>query len=151
MSHIVKSNKLASKLFFPCSRTISHFSRSSTCPQSRSISMKITSHHQIVKNTVVRTVPLISSQIRHKTISFKLADIGEGITEVELVQWFIQEGQKIKQFDKVAEVMSDKANVEITSRYDGVVTKLHYPKGGIAFVCWMCFFLFAFFYCILYR
>ena len=48
-----------------------------------------------------------------------------GIAECELLKWFVTPGQQIKQFDKVCEVQSDKANVEITSRYDGVVTKLH--------------------------
>ncbi|KAL9647928.1 hypothetical protein ABK040_008199 [Willaertia magna] len=67
-----------------------------------------------------------------KEIPFILADIGEGITKVEIVKWFVKEGDKIEQFQHVAEVMSDKANVEITSRFDGVVTKLFYKVGDIA-------------------
>lgn len=65
-------------------------------------------------------------------VHFNLADIGEGIKEVEVKEWFINEGDVIKQFDKVALVESDKAGVEITSRYDGKVTKLHYKKGEVA-------------------
>lgn len=65
-------------------------------------------------------------------IPFNLADIGEGIMEVEVLEWFIEEGQTINQFDKVAQVQSDKASVEITSRYDGVVKKLHYGVGDMA-------------------
>lgn len=38
----------------------------------------------------------------------------------------------MKQFDKIAEVQSDKANVEITSRFDGVIKKLHYDVGSTA-------------------
>lgn len=41
-------------------------------------------------------------------IPFKLADIGEGIAEVEVLQWFIKEGDQIKQFQNVCEVQSDK-------------------------------------------
>ncbi|RHY31364.1 hypothetical protein DYB32_007932 [Aphanomyces invadans] len=65
-------------------------------------------------------------------ISFNLADIGEGIAEVEVLQWFVKPGDKISQFQNLVEVQSDKATVEITSRFDGVVTKLHYDVGGMA-------------------
>lgn len=63
---------------------------------------------------------------------FLLADIGEGIAEVELVEWFVKEGDPIKQFDRLCEVQSDKANVEISSRFDGVVKQLSHKAGDIA-------------------
>lgn len=65
-------------------------------------------------------------------IDFKLADIGEGIYEVEIIQWFVKEGQHVNEFDKICEVQSDKANVEITSRYAGNVHKLMYGVGDLA-------------------
>ncbi|KAI3634757.1 hypothetical protein MIR68_007138 [Amoeboaphelidium protococcarum] len=68
----------------------------------------------------------------NNVVQFNLADIGEGITECELVQWYVKTGSKIQQFDKICEVQSDKATVEITSRYDGTVSKLYYEKGQMA-------------------
>ena len=41
-------------------------------------------------------------------------------------------GDKIRQFDRIAEVQSDKATVEITSRFDGTVAKLHAAVGEMA-------------------
>ena len=38
-----------------------------------------------------------------KIIPFLLADIGEGITQVELKEWLIQEGQPVKQFQNVCD------------------------------------------------
>ncbi|CAB1098012.1 unnamed protein product [Ectocarpus sp. CCAP 1310/34] len=60
-----------------------------------------------------------------------LPNIGEGILEVEVLQWFVAPGDSVSQFDKLCEVQSDKANVEITSRYDGVVRNVHWNVGDM--------------------
>ncbi|RAU17055.1 dihydrolipoyllysine-residue acetyltransferase [Nitrincola tibetensis] len=65
-------------------------------------------------------------------IDFILPDIGEGIVECELVEWHIHEGQNIQEDQPVADVMTDKALVEITSMHTGVITKLYYAQGEIA-------------------
>lgn len=73
--------------------------------------------------------------LKFSSISFKLADIGEGIAEVEVLKWFVKEGDKVKSFDRICEVQSDKATVEITSRYEGIVSKVHWGEGSIVKVC----------------
>jgi len=67
-----------------------------------------------------------------KITQFNLADVGEGIAECEIVRWGVEEGQEIQQFDLICEVLSDKSSADITSPYDGKVTKLHYKKGDMA-------------------
>lgn len=47
---------------------------------------------------------------------------------------FVKEGDQVAEFEKICEVQSDKATVEITSRYTGVVKKLHFPVGQMAIV-----------------
>lgn len=45
---------------------------------------------------------------------------------------FVEPGQEVQEFDKICEVQSDKATVEITSRYAGKVVKLYHDVHGIA-------------------
>lgn len=63
---------------------------------------------------------------------FILPDIGEGVVECELVEWLVQEGDTIAEDQPIADVMTDKALVQIPAPFAGVVTKLYYAKGDIA-------------------
>ncbi|TWX73526.1 dihydrolipoyllysine-residue acetyltransferase [Colwellia sp. C1TZA3] len=66
------------------------------------------------------------------SIDFILPDIGEGIVECELVEWLVAEGDVIEEDQPVADVMTDKALVQIPAMHSGVVDKLYYAKGEIA-------------------
>jgi 2-oxoisovalerate dehydrogenase E2 component (dihydrolipoyl transacylase) len=57
-----------------------------------------------------------------------------GIRECEIIQWFVEPEARVEEFDKICEVQSDKASVEIPSRFTGVIKKLHYESGEMAIV-----------------
>lgn len=63
---------------------------------------------------------------------FILPDIGEGVVECELVEWLVKEGDTVVEDQPIADVMTDKALVQIPAPFAGVVTKLYYAKGDIA-------------------
>lgn len=65
-------------------------------------------------------------------IDFILPDIGEGIVECELVEWHIQEGEAVAEDQPVADVMTDKALVEITAMHTGTITRHYWNKGDVA-------------------
>jgi pyruvate dehydrogenase E2 component (dihydrolipoamide acetyltransferase) len=54
---------------------------------------------------------------------FLLPDIGEGLTEAEIVRWLVPEGGRVEADQPVVEVETDKAVVEIPSPYAGVVLR----------------------------
>ena len=58
------------------------------------------------------------------THTIKMPDIGEGIAEVELVAWHVKPGDSIVEDQALADVMTDKANVEIPSPVAGTVLSL---------------------------
>lgn len=61
-------------------------------------------------------------------VDVPLAQTGEGIAECELLKWFVHEGDQVDEFQPLCEVQSDKATIEITSRYKGKVSEiLHFP------------------------
>ncbi|MBP1923878.1 pyruvate dehydrogenase E2 component (dihydrolipoamide acetyltransferase) [Halorubrum alkaliphilum] len=60
---------------------------------------------------------------------FKLPDVGEGVAEGELVTWLVKPGDRVEEDQPVAEVETDKALVEVPSRYDGVVEELFVEEG----------------------
>lgn len=71
---------------------------------------------------------------RGTIVPFKLSDIGEGIRDVTVKEWYVKPGDRVSQFDNICEVQSDKASVTITSRYDGQIKALHYKVDDVALI-----------------
>lgn len=92
-------------------------------------------HNLIKSDTPLRTIRgLRTTPCLDKIISFNLSDIGEGIREVTIKEWYVKVGDTVAQFDNLCEVQSDKASVTITSRYDGKITKIHSSVDEVAYV-----------------
>ena len=64
--------------------------------------------------------------------SFRLPDLGEGLTEGEVARWLVAEGQAIAEDDPLVEIQTDKATVEIPSPYGGTVLRILVAEGEIA-------------------
>jgi len=62
---------------------------------------------------------------------FRLPDIGEGVTEAEIVAWHVKPGDRVREDDNLADVMTDKATVEMSSPVDGTVTAVHGDVGAM--------------------
>jgi len=60
---------------------------------------------------------------------FKLPDVGEGLTEGEILQWLVAVGDTVTINQPIVEVETAKAAVELPCPYAGVVTELHYGEG----------------------
>src|SRR5262249_28457272 len=60
---------------------------------------------------------------------FKMPDVGEGLTEAEILKWSAQPGDPATDGQVVCEVETAKAAVELPIPYDGVVHELRFPEG----------------------
>lgn len=63
--------------------------------------------------------------------TFRLPDIGEGIAEAEIVTWHVKVGDRIEEDGKIADVMTDKATVEMESPVSGVVLEVAGAEGDM--------------------
>lgn len=58
-----------------------------------------------------------------------LPELGEGVEEGELVRWLVNVGDKVLHDQPIAELLTDKAAVEVPSPIDGVVAELRFKEG----------------------
>lgn len=63
--------------------------------------------------------------------TFNLPDIGEGIAEAEIVAWHVMVGDKVSEDQPLADMMTDKATVEMESPVSGIVTKVAGEAGDV--------------------
>src|SRR5260370_40584191 len=63
--------------------------------------------------------------------SFNLPDLGEGLSEAEIVTWHVSAGDHVVVDQPLVSVETDKAVVEVPSPYSGTVAKLHASAGEI--------------------
>lgn len=64
-------------------------------------------------------------------MEFKLPDIGEGVTEGEIVKWLAHVGDTVKEDQPILEIMTDKATVEIVSPVSGKIASLGGKEGDM--------------------
>ena len=63
---------------------------------------------------------------------FKLPDVGEGLTEADIVRWLVKPGDSVSVNQIIVEIETAKAVVELPSPYEGVVAELLVPEGATA-------------------
>ena len=63
--------------------------------------------------------------------SFRLPDIGEGIAEAEIVAWHVRVGERVEEDAQLADMMTDKATVEMESPVSGIVVELAGEVGDL--------------------
>ena len=62
---------------------------------------------------------------------FPLPDIGEGLSEAELLEWTVKIGDLIKEGDEVAQISTDKVNVDLLAPVSGTVVELLGQSGDV--------------------
>jgi pyruvate/2-oxoglutarate dehydrogenase complex dihydrolipoamide acyltransferase (E2) component len=61
-----------------------------------------------------------------------IPDVAMGDAEVDILKWFVKEGDIVKKGDPIVEVESEKATVSVESEYDGVITKILHKEGEVS-------------------
>ncbi len=69
------------------------------------------------------------TDIAQRFREFKMPDVGEGLTEAEILKWFVSVGDSVADGQVVCEVETAKAAVELPIPFDGVVSEIRFPEG----------------------
>jgi Pyruvate/2-oxoglutarate dehydrogenase complex, dihydrolipoamide acyltransferase (E2) component, and related enzymes len=64
-------------------------------------------------------------------MDLRLPEIGEGVTEAEIVRWLVKEGDHVKKFQPIVEVTTVKVNIEVPSPVEGRIAKILAKEGEV--------------------
>mmetsp|Transcript_18642 Transcript_18642/g.33699 ORF Transcript_18642/g.33699 Transcript_18642/m.33699 type:complete len:432 (-) Transcript_18642:2636-3931(-) len=73
-----------------------------------------------------------SSAVLERIENFVLPQPGEGIVEVEVLNWLVKPNAAVKEFDLLCEARSDKGHIEYKAPYDGIIRKIFYDESSLA-------------------
>ncbi|HVE13981.1 MAG TPA: 2-oxo acid dehydrogenase subunit E2 [Elusimicrobiota bacterium] len=93
---------------------------------------KVPVHSVIVTINVAgdgKGAPAPAKPASSSTFEFQLPDVGEGLTEGEIVKWLVKEGDSVQENQPMVNVLTDKAEVEIPSPKTGTILKLLAKEG----------------------
>ncbi len=74
-------------------------------------------------------VPEPPAETNSGSYHFKLPDIGEGVVEAEITKWHVAVGDRVEEDQPIADAMTDKATIELTSPVAGVVRSVACAEG----------------------
>ncbi|QIK57735.1 dihydrolipoyllysine-residue acetyltransferase [Erysipelothrix sp. HDW6A] len=82
----------------------------------------------------VEAAPAPAAPAASANFTFNMPDVGEGIAEGEIVQWFVKEGDSIKEDEPLLEIQNDKLVQEVPSPVSGTIAKIHVQPGTVSTV-----------------
>ncbi len=82
-------------------------------------------------NKIARTETVFKSFFNFGIVKFNLPDLGEKIKEGTIKKLYIKEGDRVEEFQKLADVASDKQFTEITASDSGIIKKIHYQEEDV--------------------
>ncbi|WP_305111276.1 MULTISPECIES: biotin/lipoyl-containing protein, partial [unclassified Streptomyces] len=62
-------------------------------------------------------------------LEFRMPDVGEGLTEAEILKWYVAVGDTVTDGQVICEVETAKAAVELPIPFDGVVSEIRFGEG----------------------
>ena len=68
--------------------------------------------------------------MKNKIFEFKLPDIGEGVAEGQIDRWLVKEGDVVKEHQPLADLITEKVNVELPCPKNGKISKILHGEGS---------------------